>query len=57
MNATQTYFAERNKLPYRNLETGETQSLGSWQITYPKHVFLEMYYNGDLVHVGEGGSS
>ena len=50
MNDTQKYFAEKNKQPYRNLGTGEIQPLGIWKTTYPRDVFLDMYYDGDLVY-------
>ncbi len=50
MNDTQKYLAKMNEKPYRNLGTGEIQPLGVWKNTYPKDVFLTMYYGGDLVY-------
>jgi hypothetical protein len=50
MNATQKYFSEKDKQPYRNLETGKIQTLGVWKTIYPRDVFLKMYYGGDLVY-------
>ena len=52
MNYTKKYLDEKNKLPYQNLGTGEIQPLGVWKTTYPRDVFLEMYYDGDLVYCG-----